>query len=130
MAFHHIKKPQNSNKYYIEAIIISKYMSKKDFNLKDWTEISYLYEMMLEISQSPILRLNYSFCLSKIGKTDKAINILSEVQYKLPDHHLYFFLVKAIIMKESNPKESHDIILTLSNKMNQKIRKEYLKCLS
>lgn len=130
MAFHHIKKPQNNNKYYIEAIIISKYMSKKDFSLKDWTEISYLYEMMLEISQSPIVRLNYSFCLSKIGKKDKAMNILSEVQNQLPDHHLYFSLVKAIITKESNPKESHDIILTLSNKMNQKIRKEYLKCLS
>lgn len=102
-------------------------MSKKDFNLKDWTEISYLYEMMLEISQSPILRLNYSFCLSKIGKTDKAMNILSEVQNQLPDHHLYFSLVKAIITKESNSKESHEIILTLSNKMKQKIRKEYLK---
>lgn len=127
MAFHHIKKPQNSNKYYIEAIIISKYMSKQDFSLKDWTEISYLYEMMLEISQSPIVRLNYSFCLNKIGKTDKAMNILSEVQNQLPDHHLYFSLVKAIIMKESNPKESHEIILTLSNKINQKIRKEYLK---
>jgi len=124
--FHHLKKTENISKFYLEAIIISKYMSIAELTQNDWTDIVSLYEMMQKVSQSPIVKLNYCFCLSRIGKTEKALQILSEIEKELPKEHIYFSLVKAKLLKDINPKESDDLFISAMNKMNQKIRKEYL----
>lgn len=124
--FHYLKKTENINKFYLEAIIISKYMTIAELTKNDWTDIVSLYEMMQKVSQSPIVKLNYCFCLSRIGKTEKALHILSEIEKELPKEHIYFSLVKAKLLKEINPKESDDLFISAMNKMNQKIRKEYL----
>lgn len=126
LGFHYLKKTENISKFYIEAIIISKYMSIAELTKNDWTDIVSLYEMMQKVSQSPIVKLNYCFCLSRIGRTEEALNILSEIEKELPKEHIYFSLVKAKILKEINPKESDDLFISAMNKMNQKIRKEYL----
>ena len=124
--FHYLKKPKTVSKFYLEAVIISKYMSISKLTQNDWIDIVKLYEMMQKISQSPIVKLNYCFCLNKIGKTENALAILSEIEKELPNEHIYFSLVKARILKEINPKESDDLFISVMNKMNQKIRKEYL----
>lgn len=126
LGFHYLKKPKIVSKFYLEAVIISKYMSLNELTQNDWTDIVKLYEMMQKVSQSPIVKLNYCFCLSKIGKTENALAILSEIEKELPSEHLYFSLVKAKILKELNPLEADDLFISVMNKMNQKIRKEYL----
>lgn len=126
LGFHYLKKPRKVSKFYLEAIIISKYMSISELTQNDWTDIVKLYEMMQKVSQSPIVKLNYCFCLSKIGKTENALAVLSEIEKELPNEHIYFSLVKAKILKEINPKEASDLFTSVMNKINQKIRKEYL----
>lgn len=126
LGFYYLKKPEKLSKFYLEAIIISKYISISELTHDDWIDIVKLYEMMLEVSQSPIIKINYCFCLSKIGKTENALAILLEIEKELPNEHIYFLLVKAKILKETNPKEADDLFSAVMNKMNQKIRKEYL----
>ena len=126
LGFHYLIKPEEISRFYLEAVIISKYMSISEFTQNDWTDIVKLYEMMQKISQSPIVKLNYSFCLSKIGETEKALIILSEIEKELPNEHIYFSLVKAKILKEIDPKTSDDLFNSAMNKMSQNIRKEYL----
>lgn len=126
LGFHYLKKPKEISKFYLEAIIISKYMSISELTQNDWIEIVKLYEMMQKVSQSPIVKLNYCFCLSKIGKNENALVILSEIKKELPNGYIYFSLVKAKILKEINPKKADDLFISVMNKMNQKIRKEYL----
>ncbi|MDY3364428.1 RNA polymerase [Riemerella anatipestifer] len=126
LGFHYLKKQKEISKFYIEAIIISKYMSKSQFTQNDWIDIVKLYELMQKVSRSPIIKLNYCFCLSKIGKAENALAILSEIEKELPNEHIYFSLVKAKILKEANPKEADDLFISVMNKMNQRIRKEYL----
>lgn len=124
--FYHLKKSQKLNKYYLETVIISKYMTVDRFTSKDWNDVAKLYKIMLKISQSPIIKLNYCFCLSKIGKTESALIVLSEIEKELPVEHLYFSLVKAQISKEINVKESHDLMTTINQKVNQRIRKDFI----
>ncbi len=124
--FHYLRKPKKINKFYLEAVIISKYMSVKQMTQSDWTDIVSLYEILLRITQSPIVKLNYCFCLSRIGKTEKAMTILSEIEEELPGDHLYLSLVKAKILKEISPEESDDLFISVMDKMHQKIRKEYI----
>lgn len=126
LGFHYLKKPKTVNKFYLEAVILSKYMTIYQLSQNDWIDIVKLYDMMQKISQSPIVKLNYCFCLSKIGKSKKALMILSEIEKELPNEHIYFSLVKAKILKEVNPKESNDLFSSVMHKMNQKIRREYL----
>jgi len=125
LGFHYLKRPKTLSKFYLEAVVISKYMSVK-FTQNDWNDIVKLYEMMQKVSQSPIVKMNYCFCLSKIGKTEKALEILSQIEKELPNEHMYLSLVKARILKEINPKESDDLFILVMNKMKQKIRKKYL----
>ncbi|QQQ29082.1 DUF6596 domain-containing protein [Chryseobacterium indoltheticum] len=126
LGFNYLKKPETVNKFYIEAVIISKYMSKPIFILNDWNEIVELYEIMQRVSSSPIIKLNYCFCLSKIGKTEQALVILSEIKKELPNEHTYFNLVKAKLLKEVNPAESDRLFTLIMNNSSQKIRREYL----
>lgn len=126
LGFHYLKKPEKISRLYLEAVIVSKYMSTNQLTQNDWTDIVKLYEMMQQVSQSPIVKLNYCFCLSKIGKTEKALMILSEIEKELPNEHIYFSLVKAEILKKTNPKKSDNLFTSVMNKVNQKIRKEYL----
>ncbi|MEN2435611.1 sigma-70 family RNA polymerase sigma factor [Weeksellaceae bacterium A-14] len=126
LGFHYLKKPRKVSKFYLEAIIISKYMSISELTQNDWTDIVKLYEMMQKVSQTPIVKLNYCFCLNKIGKTENALAVLSEIEKELPNEHIYFSLVKAKILKVINPKEANDLFTSVMNKFNQKIRKEYL----
>ena len=126
LGFHYLKKPETINKFYIEAVIISKYMTKPIFILNDWNEIVELYEIMQRVSQSPIIKLNYCFCLSKIGKTEQALVILSEIEKALPNEHTYFNLVKAKLLKEAKPRESDKLFTLIMNNLSQKMRRECL----
>ena len=126
LGLHYLKKPNSQNKIYIEALIITKYMTIENFGKNDWNDIVNLYELLQQVSSSAIVKLNYCYGLSKVGKTELALQILSEVEKELPNEHTYFNLVKAKIMRAINPIESNNLITKTINKLNQKIRKEYL----
>ena len=101
-------------------------MTVDNFTENDWNDIVNLYEILQQVTSSSIVKLNYCYVLSKAGKTELALKILSKVEKELPNEHTYFNLVKAKIVRETNPIESNSLIKAIINKLNQKIRKEYL----
>jgi RNA polymerase sigma-70 factor (ECF subfamily) len=126
LGFQYLQKPLEVNKFYIEAVIVSKYMSKDELSLHDWKDIVKLYETLQNVTDSPVVKLSYCFCLSKINQTERALTLLSEIEKVIPRGHLYFTLIKARIIKESSPKESYDLFQSAMNNVNQEIRKDYL----
>jgi RNA polymerase sigma-70 factor (ECF subfamily) len=126
LGFNYLKKPASISKFYLEALIISKYILIEQFTSNDWKDIVKLYEIMQTVSQSPIVKLNYCFCLSKIDRTEEALKILSEIEDELPNEHVYFSLIKAKLLKDIKPREADDLFMSVVNKLDQKIRKEYL----
>lgn len=126
LALQYLKKPKTINKFYLEALIIAKYMTVQNFTQNDWTDIVDLYKILQQVSSSPIVKLNYCYCLSKVGKTDQALVILSEIEKELPNEHTYFNLVKAKLLKKVNPGESDKLFTLVMNNLSQKIRREYL----
>ncbi|WP_196887576.1 sigma-70 family RNA polymerase sigma factor [Aureivirga sp. CE67] len=126
LGFHYLEKPENLNKFYMETLIISKYMMVKDFSQSHWNTIVNLYEILLKLSNSPIIKLNYCYCLNKADKTEQALEILEEIENDFPSRHVYFSLVKANILRKKNPKKAENILASIVEKMNQNIRKEYL----
>jgi RNA polymerase sigma-70 factor (ECF subfamily) len=126
VGFQYLKQEKHLGKLYIEAIIISKYMTISNFTQKDWQDIVQLYEIIMKLTNSPIVILNYCYCLSQIGKHDDAFKLLETLETELPSDHIYFSLVKATLLKEYNPDASASIFTTILDGLHQNIRKEYL----
>ncbi|MBX2966072.1 MAG: hypothetical protein KF845_07995 [Cyclobacteriaceae bacterium] len=126
LGFHYLKKPDKINKFYIEALIVSKYMSTLSFTTDFWNDIIKLYEILLQLSPSPIIEMNYCFCLHKAQRKEEAINLLEKIESNLPSEHIYLSLIKASFLGETNPAASERITANIITKMNQDIRKKYL----
>lgn len=126
LAFHYFEKPAKLNRYYVEALIVSKHMTARHNNIQHWEEIVELYEIMLSLSNSPILKLNLCYCLSKAKRIAEAKELLESVEKELPNEHIYLSLVKANIINRKQTLESENIIKQVLKKLNQKIRQEYI----
>lgn len=122
----YLKKPKTATRFYIEALIALKYMTIETFGENDWNDIINLYQLLLQISPSPVVKLNCCYCLSRTGNTAAALEMLAQAEKELPGRHVYFNIVKAKILAETNPAESADLFSSIFNELSQKIRKEYL----
>ncbi len=125
LGFHYFEKPNILNKYYIESLIVSKHMTAKIYDATHWSEIIQLYKIMLTLSDSPIVKLNLCYSLSKLQKQKEAIALLEEVERELPQGHFYFSLLKANILDNTN-NESEKLIHQALENTKQKIRREYI----
>ncbi len=126
LGFHYLKKPDKISKIYIETLIVSKYMTTLSFTIDFWKDIIKLYEILLQISPSPIIEINYCFCLYKAKRKEEAINLLEKLERELTSEHIYLSLVKATFLSETNPKESEKITASIITKMSQDLRKKYV----
>lgn len=126
LAFHYLEKPEKLNKYYVEALIASKHMTATKNDIGHWNEIIKLYKIMLSLSNSPIMKLNLCYSLSKAQRMDEAKALLEVVENELPNEYIYLSLVKANIFNNKKNLESEKIIDRVLKKINQKIRREYI----
>lgn len=126
LGFHYLQKPKKLDKFYIEALIVSKYMTTSSYEINHWNDIINLYELLIKLSNSPIVKLNFCYCLHKVQRTEEALELLDKIKDDLPNDHIYFSLVKANILQEKSPLEADKIMSTIISKMNHTIRKEYL----
>lgn len=126
LAFNYLEKPEKLNKYYVEALIASKHMTATKNDIEHWNEIIKLYKIMLSLSNSPIMKLNLCYSLSKSQRMDEAKELLQILENELPNEHIYLSLVKANIFKYTQTLESEKIIEQVLKNINQKIRREYI----
>ncbi|NDV15726.1 RNA polymerase [Muricauda sp. TY007] len=126
LGFSYLHKPEKLNRFYIEALIASKYMTANSYNTEHWNEIIKLYELLTEYHNSPIVKLNLCYGLQQANRPEEALIILADIEKELPNGHLYFSLVKAELLKATSPKASETILASVMDNMGQAIRKEYL----
>ncbi len=126
LGFSYLHKPEKLNRFYIEALIASKYMTANLYDALHWDEIIKLYELLMEYHNSPIVKLNLCYGLHQANRTEEALILLADIEKIIPNGHFYYSLVKAELLKESSPKESEIIMASVMDKMEQTIRKEYL----
>lgn len=99
LGFHYLKKPDKVSKFYIETLIVSKYMTTLSFAIDFWNDIIKLYEILLQISPSPIIEINYCFCLYKAERKEEAVKLLEKLERELTSEHIYLSLIKSILFK-------------------------------
>lgn len=125
LGFHYLEKPDRLNQYYLESLIISRHMTTEQFDQNHWNEIIDLYQLLLAHNNSPVIKLNLCFCLSKAERTNEALELLNVIEHELPAEHLYFALVKANISEGLN-KRSDELVKNALKHITQKIRRSYI----
>nr|WP_321356322.1 sigma-70 family RNA polymerase sigma factor [uncultured Draconibacterium sp.] len=126
LAFYYLQKPGQMNKFYIEALIVSKYMTANLYDVEHWNDVVKLYRLLANIDNSPIVKLNLCYALHKAKQEGEALELLDKIEKEFPDKHVYFSLVKADILRKMDSKQSEKIMETVLNQIDQTIRKEYL----
>ncbi|MEM0993267.1 MAG: DUF6596 domain-containing protein [Bacteroidota bacterium] len=124
LGFHYLEQPPVLNKYYLEALIASKHMTAGQRDISYWNEIIQLYELLLPFSNSPMLKLNLCYCLSQANRKTAAEELLANIEQELPNNHLYFSLVKAEILKDS--EDAKQLIAQALAQIHQDIRRAYV----
>ena len=126
LGFSYLHKPEKLTRFYIEALIASKYMTANSYDTDYWNDIIKLYELLTEYHRSPIVKLNLCYGLHQANRTEEALVLLESIEKELPNGHFYYSLVKAELLKTTTPKKSETILASIINKIEQTIRKEYL----
>ncbi|PKV52236.1 RNA polymerase sigma-70 factor (ECF subfamily) [Aquimarina sp. MAR_2010_214] len=126
LGFHYLERPDKLNKYYVEALIANRHMTDTKNDIQHWNDIIILYQLLLSLSNSPIMKLNLCYCLSKAQRIEEAKELLEDVENELPNEHIYLSLVKANIFTNKKTLESEKIIEKVLKNINQKIRREYI----
>jgi RNA polymerase sigma-70 factor (ECF subfamily) len=124
--FHYLTKPEQLHRYYLEALIASKYLTLDVPDKDDWNEINDLYELLLLYHHSPIVKLNQCYALSRADRNDEALCLLEEIKHEFQGKHLYFSVVKAELLRLTHPHESEKVLDATIQGLEQTMRKEFL----
>ena len=86
-------KYEKINPYLILATISAHHCIAKDFESTNWEEIVRLYDQLIILEDSPIIRLNRSVALSKLKGNNAAILELKELSNNtdIGTHYLFPF---------------------------------------
>lgn len=122
----YLKKTEHLDKFYIESLIVNKYMSTSNYSIDFWKDISNLYEVLIKISNSPIIKLNYCYALHNAQQVNRAFKILEDIESQLPKKHVYYSLIKANLIQDKDSIKSKKMIDSVINNINQTIRKDFL----
>jgi RNA polymerase sigma-70 factor (ECF subfamily) len=74
--------------YQIEAAIAACHAEAPSFKATDWQQIVVLYDMLIAIAPSPVVRLNRAIAIWKIEGAEPALHELEEIAPVLDGYHL------------------------------------------
>lgn len=104
--FHFLKKPKILNRYYVEALIASQHLRAASFEDTDWGEILKLYNLLLKMNDSEVIRLNRAICLFELGQDELASKELERLKDSLADNYLYYSVSMAEYLADKNAELS------------------------
>lgn len=126
LGFHYLQKPVSLNKYYLEALIVSKHMTTTDPGMGHWSEIIQLYQLLLSLYNSPIMKLNLCYCLCQAHRTEEAKALFEIVENELPHEHIYLSLVRANLFDDKDTLAPEQAIGQVLKNITQKMRRTYI----
>lgn len=105
--------------YLILATISANHCIATSFKKTDWKEILSLYDSLLELEDTPIIRLNRSVALSKVKGNEYAILELEKLEKKskIDNNHLFYLTLAEFYKLENDiekAKNSYEKAISLT----------------
>ncbi len=127
LGFTYLEKPSVLNRYYIEALIASIHLGAKTFSQTNWKEILTLYNTLLRIIDTPIIRLNRAICMFELHMNDAAIKELESLKPHLENRYIYFSVSMAEYLEDKDVELAKFWYQKSLNTTKQEFRKELIK---
>jgi RNA polymerase sigma-70 factor (ECF subfamily) len=75
--------------YQLQAAIAACHAEAASFDATDWKQIVSLYDSLVELGDSPVIRLNRAVALSHVRGAELALDELGRLGTQLDTYHLY-----------------------------------------
>ncbi len=86
--------------YVLQAAIADQHVRRP----RDWAEIAQLYELLIQRTDSPVVRLNWAVAIAEVDGADAALAIVDELDL---DHYRYFHSTRAhLLMRAGRDDEA------------------------
>jgi len=123
----------NLSKYHLESGIASLYIMPKTYSETNWTEILYLYNLLIETDPSLSAKLNRIVVLSKVENSSIALEELIRLHKNFPKIESYIYYAIKSELENSSAKRNDSIeslykaIDLTSNEIEKKFLENKLK---
>ena len=89
------------NEFYVQAAISGVHCEAKTYDETNWKEILGLYDTLIRINPSPIIRLNRTVALAKANSANEALEDLKVLESNAQMQEYYLFhAIKGEFFKE------------------------------
>lgn len=75
--------------YQVEAAIAACHAEAPSFESTDWMQVVALYDLLLEMEPSPVVRLNRALALWRVAGAQAALRELDRLAAELDGYHIY-----------------------------------------
>jgi RNA polymerase sigma-70 factor (ECF subfamily) len=75
--------------YQLQAAIAALHSEAESWEETDWHQIVVLYDVLLRLSDSPVVRLNRAVALSHVEGPEVALGEVNDLAISLSDYHLF-----------------------------------------
>jgi len=90
---------RRSGPYQVQAAIAACHAEATSWDETDWTQIVMLYEGLIRMTGSPVVRLNHAIALSHVAGPARALAEVDEMRDELDRYHL-FHATRAQLLRE------------------------------
>jgi RNA polymerase sigma factor (sigma-70 family) len=90
--------------FQLEAAIIACHAEAESWTATDWLQILVLYDLLLQMRPSPVVRLNRAVALWQVVGLEAALAEVNELAHELDNYHL-FHAVRGELLLEMGQRE-------------------------
>lgn len=118
MALQRARSLEGRGPYVLQAQIAAAHVTAPTWESTDWAAIVALYDALLAISSSPIVKLNRAVAVSMRSGPSVALLLLRELERPLADYHL-FYATRADLLERAGEDPRPDLRRALAHATNE-----------
>jgi len=93
--------------YQLQAAIAACHAEAADWEATDWPQILILYDLLLAVSPSPVVRLNRAVALRHVAGPAKALAEILPLARVLDCYHLFHAIHAQLLLDQGCPEQAH-----------------------
>ncbi len=92
--------------YQVEAAIIACHAEAQSWDATDWRQIVLLYDLLLRMSPSPVVRLNRAVALRQVEGPEAALTEVDALAQDLEHYHLFHAIRGELLLELSDREQA------------------------
>jgi RNA polymerase sigma factor (sigma-70 family) len=93
--------------YQLQAAIAACHSEAADWEATDWPQILILYDMLLELAPSPVVRLNRAVALRQVAGSGEALADILPLASVLDCYHLFHAIHAQLLLDQGDHAQAH-----------------------